>query len=88
MKSRQAIYWRTHAGLRVWACADSGLPAHYRKVLGAIHAPTSVAAIRAAVGASSDRELFGWLEELDTLGFIQTGRAAAAYYQQHYPRAA
>ena len=79
MKRREAIYWRTHAGLRAWACADSGLPAHYRRVLGAIHAPTNVAAIGAAVSASSERELLGWLDELDTLGFIQTGPAAAAY---------
>jgi hypothetical protein len=80
MTRKEAIYWRTHAGLRAWACTDSGLPAHYRMLLGAIHGPNDVAAIRSAVSGCSDRELLAWLDELDTLGFIQTGRAAAAYY--------
>jgi hypothetical protein len=38
-----------------------------------------VTAIRAAVGCDQ-RSLAAWLDELDTLGFVQTSRAAAAYY--------
>jgi hypothetical protein len=33
-----------------------------------------------ALGPCPDRQLARWLDELETLGFIQTGRAAAAYY--------
>jgi hypothetical protein len=77
---KETIYWRTHAGSRAWACAASGLPAHYRRILGAIHAPSAVASIHHAVKPCSESQLLSWLDELDTLGFIQTGRAAAAYY--------
>ena len=76
----EAVYWLTHAGLFALRCADSGLPAHYRMILGAIQGPSDVSAIRAAAGGFDERDLFAWLDELDTLGFVQTAAAAAAYY--------
>jgi hypothetical protein len=80
MARKEALYWRTHAGLRAWACADSGLPAHYRRILAALHGPATVEHLMKAIGCASESELQAWLDELDTLGFVQTGRAAAAYY--------
>jgi hypothetical protein len=38
-----------------------------------------VTAIRAAVGCDG-HTLAAWLDELDTLGFVQTAHAAAACY--------
>jgi hypothetical protein len=78
IRTTQAVYWLTDAGLRALRCSDSGLPRHYRRILGAIHGPSEVAAIRAAIGCD-EHSLRAWLGELDTLGFVQTARAAAAY---------
>jgi len=55
------------------------MPAHYRRILAAIDGPREVTAIRTAVGCDQ-RSLAAWLDELDTLGFVQTSHAAAAYY--------
>ena len=79
IRTTQAVYWLTDAGLRALVYSDSGLPRHYRRVLAAMHGPSEVAAIRAAVGCDG-RSLAAWLDELDTLGFVQTAHAAAAYY--------
>lgn len=79
IRTTQAVYWLTDAGLRALRCSDSGLPHHYRRILSAIHGPSEVAAIRAAVGCDG-HTLAAWLDELDTLGFVQTARTAAAYY--------
>lgn len=80
MTREEPIYWRTPAGLRAWTCAGSGLPQHYRSILGAIDGPSTVAAIHKAMSACPEKQLVAWLEELDTLGFVQTGRGALAYY--------
>ena len=80
MTGKETLYWRTHAGLRAWSAHDSGLPAHDRRILGAMHGPAPVEVLRQAMSGCAERELCAWLDELDTLGFIQTGRAAAAYY--------
>ena len=79
IRTTEAVYWLTDAGLRALRCSDSGLPGHYRRILSAICGPSEVAAIRAAVGCDRHR-LAAWLDQLDTLGFVQTAHAAAACY--------
>lgn len=80
IRTTEAVYWLSDAGQRALTCGDSGLPAHYRRILAAIHGPSRVAAIRAAAGGCDKRSLAGWLDELHTLGFVQTSHAAAACY--------
>ena len=79
IRATEAVYWLTDAGLRALSCRDSGLPRHYQRILAAIQGPSEVAAIRAAVGCDR-HSLAVWLDQLDTLGFVQTAHAAAAYY--------
>lgn len=79
IRTTQAVYWLTDVGQRARASDGAGMPAHYRRILAAIDGPREVAAIRAAVGCD-ERSLAAWLDELDTLGFVQTAHAAAAYY--------
>ena len=79
IRTTEAVYWLTDLGLRALAARDSGLPPHYRRILAAIHGPSEVTAIRAAVGCEA-RRLDAWLDELHTLGFVQTAHAAAACY--------
>ena len=79
IRTTEAVYWLTDIGQRALASRASGLPQHYRRILAAIHGPSEVTVIRSAVGCDA-RTLDAWLDELDTLGFVQTARAAAAYY--------
>jgi hypothetical protein len=79
IRTTEAVYWLTDAGLRALRCSDSGLPRHYRRILAAIHGPSEVTAIRATVGCDG-LSLAAWLDQLDTLGFVQTAHAAAACY--------
>ena len=79
IRTTEAVYWLTDAGVRAVRSSDSGLPRHYRRILAAIHGPSDVSAIRAAVGCDGPI-LAAWLAELDTLGFVQTAHAAAACY--------
>ena len=79
IRTTQAVYWLTDTGQRARTCVDSGLPAHYRRILAAIHGPSEVAAIRAAAGCD-ELSLAAWLDELHTLGFVHTSHAAAACY--------
>ena len=79
IRTTEALYWLTDAGQRALRCDDSGLPAHYRRILAAIRGPSEVAAIRAAVGCDG-HSLAAWLDQLDTLGFVETSHAAAACY--------
>ncbi|HEY7241022.1 MAG TPA: hypothetical protein VH600_17755 [Burkholderiales bacterium] len=78
VRTTEAVYWLTDIGLRA-ASRDSGLPQHYQRILAAIHGPSEVTAIRAAVGCDA-RRVDAWLDELHTLGFVQTAHAAAACY--------
>ena len=78
MPEKETLYWRTHARLRAWTNRGSGLPHHYRRILGALEAPTTVEVLKQMSGCSAP-ELARWLEELHTLGFVETERAAAAY---------
>jgi hypothetical protein len=79
IRTTEAVYWLTDAGQRALTCGDSGLPVHYRRILAAIHGPSEVTAIRATLGCDG-LSLVAWLDELDTLGFVQTAHAAAACY--------
>jgi hypothetical protein len=72
MTRAEKLYWRTQAGFTAWTCADSGLPAHYRRILGAMQAPTGIEPLAKAVGVHG-ADLLAWLEQLETLGFVQTG---------------
>jgi len=79
IRTTETVYWLTDAGQRALTCGDAGFPAHYRRILAAIHGPSEVTVIRAAVGCDG-HTLTAWLAELDTLGFVQTAHAAAACY--------
>jgi hypothetical protein len=65
------IYRRTDAGFKAWESPDSGLPAGYRQILGVISTEINARNIRQAMRGHSDRQVSDWLDELDTLGFIE-----------------
>lgn len=75
-------YVRTAAGERAWKSPASGLPVHYRQIIGLVAAKTSREEIFKKMACHSTRQVQSWLDELQTLGFIEPkgekGRASGA----------
>jgi hypothetical protein len=68
---RNRTYVLTKAGAKARVSRRSGLPAHYRQILGLIRPAVDADEIHAAMEARYPREqVESWLDELDTLGFI------------------
>jgi hypothetical protein len=63
-------YVLTKAGSKARTSRKSGLPAHYRQILGLIRSAIDAAEIHLAMQAHSPQQVDGWLDELDTLGFV------------------
>jgi len=70
------LYWRSEAGVRAWRCLESGLPEPFRRILDAMQAPVALESLRNALTGTSDRQLTALLEQLETLGFVETAPAA------------
>jgi hypothetical protein len=68
------LVWRSDSGQRAWECMNSGLPSHYRRILDLIASPTLVAALVSGLGDYSAKQIQDWLDELETLCFIDTSR--------------
>lgn len=64
------VYLLTEAGSRVWESPWSGLPAHYRQILGLVQSETDADEIHVGMQSHSRRQINDWLDELDTLGFV------------------
>jgi hypothetical protein len=62
MAKAKRIYRCTAEGSRAWESPGSGLPAHYRRLIDLI---------RNAKPLASDKQCFDWLDELETLGFVE-----------------
>ncbi|OGA59951.1 MAG: hypothetical protein A3G81_25940 [Betaproteobacteria bacterium RIFCSPLOWO2_12_FULL_65_14] len=65
------VYARTPAGQRACESADSGLPTHYRRLISLIQNRTLAEEICHAMQGYSAREVQSWLDELETLCFIE-----------------
>ena len=63
-------YVLTKAGSKARTSRRSGLPAHYRQILGLIRTAIDADEIHLAMQPHSQQQVDGWLDELDTLGFI------------------
>lgn len=72
----ERVYQRTKIGFAAWADSKSGLSLPFRRILSLIEDDTHFAVIRAGMGACRDDQLAGWLDQLETLGFIQSEGAA------------
>ncbi len=73
----------TKAGSEARASRRSGLPPHYRQILGLIRSVIAAEQIYLALRSHSRQEVDGWLDELDTLGFISRMPSAAG--SEHGP---
>lgn len=78
------MYSRTAQGQRAWESAASGLPAHYRRIIGIIGAEASAEKVYAGMQAYAIRQVQDWLDELETLGFVELRIEEG---ERHSPRA-
>jgi hypothetical protein len=60
----------TAAGVRALASQRS-VPAWYRTILGLIQGDTAGSAVRESMNTHSSKQVFAWIDELETLGFIE-----------------
>ena len=63
-------YVLTKAGSKARASRRSGLPTHYREILELIRSVINDDEIHSALQSHPSRQVDNWLDELDTLGFI------------------
>jgi len=68
------LVWRSNSGQRAWECKNSGLPPQYRRILDLIASPTPVATLVSRLSDDSAKQVLDWLDELETLCFIDTSR--------------
>jgi hypothetical protein len=81
-------YQRTEAGRKAWESRHSGLPAAYRRILGVVQSVACSDEIFAALPEYGVKELKYWLDELETLCFLEALPFASAHRSSDLPRAA
>ena len=65
------MYSRTASGQRACESATSGLPAHYRRIMHLIGRESPAEKVFAGMQAYAPRQVQDWLDELETLGFVE-----------------
>jgi hypothetical protein len=73
VEESRRICRRTNSGRKALESECSGLPAAYRKILEVLERERTAAELVAEMrGLFSERQVLVWLDELDTLCFIET----------------
>lgn len=75
--SRDRIYRRTTAGSRAWESSASGLSLPFRRILSLIESDTHFSVVQTGMGSLRAEQLAYWLEQLQTLGFVESTGATA-----------
>ncbi len=68
----EKIYRRTEAGRKAWESRNSGLPPAYRRILGLIHGTAHCDEVLSAMRDCAGKQVHDWLDELETLCFIES----------------
>jgi hypothetical protein len=78
------LYRRTNSGRKALESERSGLPAAYRNILEMLETERTAAELVIAMrGVFSDRQVLAWLDELDTLCFIEALNPGEAVVWPH-----
>ncbi len=77
MEREPRRYRQTESGRRAWESRHSGLPPAYRRLLGLLRGTAGRDELFAGMRDCSQRQVQGWLDELETLCFIEPAPAAA-----------
>jgi len=78
MKKRDCTYRRTDSGCKAWESESSGLPPAYRRILGLIDHSTHADQVISGMSQVPSEEVWGWLDELESLGFVEASFVALA----------
>jgi hypothetical protein len=78
MAADRRSYRRTEAGRRAWQSRRSGLPPAYRTILGLLGRAACCEDVVAAMPGYPRRQVLDWLDELDTLCFVESQPLAAS----------
>ena len=65
-------YRRTETGRKAWESPHSGLPSGYRRILGLIHGVAYSEEVLRSMQDCAVRQVQDWLDELETLGFLES----------------
>jgi hypothetical protein len=82
---RDCTYQRTDSGHKALANESSGLPPAYRKILGLTEHPTHADQVVGGMSQVSREEVLGWLDELESLGFLESSLVALAAGECYEP---
>jgi hypothetical protein len=69
--AEQRKYRQTDTGRKAWESADSGLPPAYRRILAVVNGVAYSDEILAALQDCCPRQVQAWVDELETLCFIE-----------------
>ena len=53
------------------------MPAWYRSILGLIRGETAASVVRESMNTEPAKQVFAWIDELETMGFIELTAPAA-----------
>ncbi len=81
-------YRRTEAGRKAWASPGSGLPAAYRRILGMVQGVAYSDEVLRGMPDCAARQVQDWLDELETLCFLESLPFAANADHAGLPQAA
>ncbi len=81
-------YRQTDTGRKAWESLDSGLPPAYRRILDLVQGVAYSDEILAAMQDCCPRQVQAWLDELETLCFVEALPFAAARTSSDLPQAA
>jgi hypothetical protein len=71
MPKQDRTYRRTDAGRRASENERSGLPAAYRRILAAVERLAHPEEILARLPGDDPQEVLSWLDEMESLGFVE-----------------
>jgi hypothetical protein len=86
--AEQRKYRQTDTGRKAWESGNSGLPPAYRRILGVVNGVAYSDEILGAMHDCCPKQVQAWLDELETLCFIEALPFAGGRSASDLPRAA
>ena len=86
--AERRIYRQTDTGSKAWESPNSGLPPAYRRILDLLQDAACCDDILTRMPECRRKQVQDWLDELETLCFIEALPFAGARESAHFPQAA
>jgi hypothetical protein len=86
--AERRTYRQTDTGRKAWESRSSGLPPAYRRILGLLQSAACCDDILAGMPECRKKQVQDWLDELETLCFIEVLPFAGTRESAHLSQAA